>query len=400
MAMSAVTNIASMSAYRSLQRTSVSMEKSQRHLATGLRISVAADDAAGLGISEGLRAQIGGMRQAVRNAQDGISLLRVADGALGQTTSILQRMRDLAVQAANDGVLTPSATDTIQLEVSQLKEELDHVAGSTSFDGIPLLDGSYDRDFQVGANVGETIRVRIGGPGRAMDLAGLGLTGIDVRGMAFSVPSTVTPAVSAAQGTPSSGSLRLAGDWVTPGVYQTSFSTLQGTITYNGKSFDLGSVDYTGAVTATDYITDLNNAAMSALGITGFTPITGSATQLTFTGAVPGPGSTAQDAVALTPTYAGKSGASGAITAIDTAVQLVSSTRANLGAIENRFDHTVARLMEAVEDTSASESRIRDTDMAAEVSAMSRDQVLMQAGTAMLAQANQSPQAILKLLAA
>ena len=400
MAMSAVTNVASLTAVHSLQRTGVGLEKSQRRLATGLRISVASDDAAGLGISEGLRARIGGMKQAVRNAQDGISLLRVADGALGQTTSVLQRMRDLSVQAANDGALTPQATDTLQQEIAQLKQELQHIAQETSFNGIPLLDGTYDRDFLVGANAGETIRVRIGGPGQAVDLAGLGLSGVDVRGTAFSLPSTVTPAVSAAPGPPSAGDVRLAGDWVTPGVYQTGFTTLQGTISYNGKTFDLGSVDYTGAVTATDYLNKLNAAGMTALGISGWTPFTGSATDLTFTGAVPGPSSTTADAVALTPTYAGKTGAAAAITAIDRAIQLVSSQRATLGAVESRFDHSVQRLMGAIEDSSASESRIRDTDMAAEVSESSRGQVLMEAGMAMLAQANQSPQAILKLLAA
>ncbi len=399
MAMSAVTNLASLATVHALQRTGTAMEQSQRKLATGLRISVAADDAAGLGISEGLRAQIGGMKQAIRNAQDGISLLQVADGALVQTTSVLQRMRDLAVQAANSGALTPQATDTIQLEIDQLKRELDHIGHATTFNGIPLLDGTYSRTFQVGADIGQTIHVRIGGLGQAIDLAGLGLSGVDVRGMAFSLPSTVIPAVSADQGTPANGHVSLAGDWITPGVAEANFASLRGTITYNGRRLDLGSVDYSGCVTPTDYFTRLDAAAMAALGTSGH-PLGATSGQFEFSGDTPGPTSTAADAVALTPQYAGVSGASGAISGIDAAIKLVTSARAELGAVENRFEHTVSRLMGAVEDATGSESRIRDTDMAAEFLALSRDQVLHQAGTAMLAQANQSPQTILTLVQA
>jgi flagellin-like hook-associated protein FlgL len=400
MVMSVVTNLAALSTVHTLNRTSSAAENAQRQLSSGRRITRAADDAAGLGISEGLRAQIGGMTQAVRNTQDGIGVLQLADGALGQMTAIMQRMRDLAVQAGNTGALNADALGAIQHEMDQLGSELDHISATTSFDDVPLLDGTYDRLFQVGANVGDTIRVAIGGPGYAIDRTGLGLSGIDVRGAAASWPSSVTPAVSAAEGTPASGRLAIAGDWTTPGVFENNFATLRGTITYDGKTFDLGSVDYTGAVTATAYITKLNLAAMSALGITGFTPITGSATQLYFTGDVPGAGSTAQDAVALTPTYTGLSGAAGAVTALDHAIDLVGSTRADLGAIQNRFEHTVDRLTGAISDTTSSEYRIGDADMAEESTELSRAEVIMQSGTAMLAQANHSSRMLLKLLQA
>ena len=400
MVMSAVNNLASLATVHALNRTSSKLETSQRRLATGYRITRASDDAAGLGISEGLRSQIGGMTQAVRNAQDGVGVLQLADGALGDMTSVLQRMRDLAIQAGNSGALNSSALKAIQTEFSQLGAQVDHISSTTTFDGIPLLDGTYDRQFQVGASVGDTLRVKIGGPGYAMDRAGLGVSGLDVSGPAFTIPNTVTPAVSAAQGTPASGTLDLAGDWVTPGVFENNFTSLRGTVTYDGKSFDLGSVDYTGAVTATDYLGALNAAAMTALGISGWTPFTGGSTRLRFTGDVPGAGSTAQDAVDMTPTYTGVSGSDAAVIALDRAVKLIGTTRADLGAIQNRFERTATRLGEAIGDTTASESRIRDTDMASEVSEMNRQQVLMQAGTAMLAQANQSTQAILKLLAA
>ena len=399
MGMSAVSNPASLATVHALNRTSGALETAQRRLATGYRITRASDDAAGLGISEGLRSQIGGMTQAVRNAQDGVGVLQLADGALGDMTSLLDRMRDLAIQAGNSGALNASATAAIQKEIAQLGAQLDQISGSTNFDGVPLLDGTYNRLFQVGANVGETIPVAIGGPGYAIDRAGLGLTGIDVTGPAFSVPSTVIPAVSASPGPPSNGHVILAGDWTTVGVAEANFRSLRGTISYNDRTFDLGSVDYTGCVLPSDYLAKLNSAAQAAMG-TSVPPVSTVGAQLEFSGDTPGPSSTAADATALTPQYTGVSGPDAAVTAIDKAVQRLSSTRADLGAIQNRFERTVKRLSESISDTTASESRIRDTDMASEVSEMNRQQVLMQAGTAMLAQANQSSQAILKLLAA
>jgi flagellin len=191
--------------------------------------------------------------------------------------------------------------------------------------------------------------------------------------------------------------LTLAGDYVTPGSYQTAFAALAGTVSYDGKTFDLGTVDYTGAVTATDYITALDNAAVAALG-TSFIPFVGTATGLQFTGQTPGAGTTLTDAAALTPTYAGTSGASAAIPLLDQAVDRISSLRAELGTLTNRFEHTVARLNEAIGDTAASDSRIRDTDMAAEMTTYSREQILTQSGTAVLAQAGTSQALLLEIL--
>lgn len=399
MGMSAISNLPSLAAVHMLNRTSNALETSQRHLATGYRITRASDDAAGLGISEGLRSQIGGMTQAVRNTQDGIGVLQLADGALGDMTSLLDRMRDLAVQAGNSGALNAAATDAIQKELDQLGAQFDQIAARTNFDGVPLLDGTYNRDFQVGANAGETLRVQIGGPGYAFNRAGLGLTGLDVTGPAFTLPSSVIPAVSADQGAPQNGHVILSGDWTTPGVAEANFRSLRGTISYNGRTFDLGSVDYTGCLVPSDYLATLNSAAQAAMGTSG-TPVSTVGGQLEFSGDTPGPTSTSADAVALTPQYAGVSGVDDAIVRLDRAIAQVSSTRADLGAIQNRFERTVNRLSEAISDTTASESRIRDTDMAGEVSEMNRQQVLMQAGSAMLAQANQSSQAMLKLLAA
>src|ERR1700712_3143548 len=144
MVMSVNTNIAAMNAYRNLSTTNDAMSKSLERLSSGYRINKASDDAAGLAISEGLRSQIGGMTQAVRNTQDGTSVVQTAEGALNETTSILQRMRDLSVQASNSGSLNDDAKSSIQKEIGQLKQELSRIADTTTFNGTKLLDGQYN----------------------------------------------------------------------------------------------------------------------------------------------------------------------------------------------------------------------------------------------------------------
>src|SRR3954449_6306314 len=180
MGMSVNTNITAMNAYRHLSTTNSQMSKSLERLSSGYRINRAADDAAGLAISEGLRAQIGGMTQAVRNTQDGTSVVQTAEGALNETTSILQRMRDLSVQASSSGSLNDDAKSSIQKEMSQLKSELTRISDTTTFNGTKLLDGSYKGTFQVGANAGQTISVNIG---KAMSSTGLGVDSVDVTGI-------------------------------------------------------------------------------------------------------------------------------------------------------------------------------------------------------------------------
>src|SRR3954452_20942377 len=177
MGMSVNTNISAMNAYRNLSSTNDAMGKSLERLSSGFRINRAADDAAGLAISEGLKSQIGGLTQAVRNTQDGTSVTQTAEGALNETTSILQRMRDLSVQASNDGGLNTDAKTSIQKEMGQLKEELTRISSTTTFNGTKLLDGRYDNKFQVGANAGETISVKIGS---AASAEGLKVDGVDV----------------------------------------------------------------------------------------------------------------------------------------------------------------------------------------------------------------------------
>jgi flagellin len=285
-------NIAAMNSYRNLSNTDNQMSKSLEKLSSGFRINRAADDAAGLAISEGLRSQVGGLKVAVRNSQDGISVVQTAEGALNESHSILQRMRDLSVQANNDGGLNADAKTAIQAEVTELSAELTRIADTTKFNGNALLDGTYDKKFQVGANVGETIGVKIEG-----DTAGEGFDAADL---------------------------------------------------------GVGALDVTTAATST----------LNADGTTTTTP----------------------------------SGAEAAITAIDAAIKTVSSARADLGAKQNRFEHTINNLNVTAENLSASESRIRDADMAQEMMQFTRNQILSQAGTSMLAQANQGSQGVLSLL--
>jgi len=269
-------NIGAQNAYRNLSVTDNQLNKSLEKLSSGFRINRAADDAAGLSISEGLRAQTGGLKVAVRNAQDGISVVQTAEGALTEVHSILQRMRDLSVQASSSGSNDVDARTASNTEFQELGKELDRIANTTKFGSQALLDGNYSGDFQV--------------------------------------------------------------DWKD--------------VTTTGGKFQ---VAITQAMDST------------SLGVGG------------------------QDLIAA-------GGADTALAAIDTAIANVSTTRATLGAYQNRLEHTINNLNVSVENLSASESRIRDTDMAQEMVSFTRAQILSQAGTSMLAQANQAPQGVLSLL--
>jgi flagellin len=411
MGLSVNSNIAAMNAYRNLSVTNNSMSKSLEKLSSGYRINRAADDAAGLAISEGLKSQIGGLTVAVRNTQDGISVVQTAEGALTETHSILQRMRDLSVQASNSGSTNTNALQNIQSEIGQLKSELDRISGTTNFNGQNLLDGSYNKTFQVGANAGQTISVSIGAPGKGMDSTGLGVAGVDVTKVGTYGSSAVTVATAAADATAAVLQITKQGtdDFGAASGTVASFKNLTGTLNFGGKTFDLGSVDYTSSTTQAQALTALNTAAKAALGLTT-NPFAASGSDLTFkvqdaianftgTGGVAlGTTPSAAQIDNATATFSPATGASAAIKALDTAIGGVSTQRANLGAVQNRFEHTINNLNVAVENLSASESRIRDTDMAQEMTNFTRAQILTQAGTAMLAQANQAPQSILKLL--
>jgi flagellin len=339
-------------------------------------------------------------------------------------------MRDLSVQAANSGGLNDDAKKNVQSEITQLKSELDRIANTTTFNGKKLLDGTFKENFQVGANAGETIAVNIG---TAMGSAGLKVDGVDVTktgaytwNAAVGAPAAGEVAVTTAAGQAAASVLTIeaatttpATDWSTAGT-KASFESLSGTISFGGKSLDLGSVvfddtvdtDGSGTVDGDDLLAQLNNAAKSAFGLTADPFAVTGTTTLTFTVAEAvsgytdsdgsalddGTNSTAQQLANATATFTAASGASVAIDKIDAAIKTVSTTRADLGAVQNRFDHTINNLNVAVENLTASESRIRDADMAQEMVQFTRNQILSQAGTAMLAQANQASQGVLQLL--
>jgi flagellin len=409
-------NIAALNAYRNLAVTDGQMSKSLEKLSSGFRINRAADDAAGLAISEGLRSQIGGLKVAVRNTQDGISVVQTAEGALTETHSILQRMRDLSVQASNAGGVNADALSNIQSEIGQLKSELDRIASTTTFNGKKLLDGSFAANFQVGANAGESISVAVG---TSMSANGLKVDGVDVTGVGAYTFTTGAAGAGKANISTASGVAAASVMTITEAASGTDFSgtgtvasyeSLSGTVGFAGKTLDLGAVDYSGATDGTTALAKLNAAAQSAFGLaSGVNPFAGTATTVTFTvPAVAISGYTTASGFALsasagdiakaTPTFTAASGADAAIGVLDTAIKTVSNKRADLGAIQNRFDHTINNLNVAVENLTASESRIRDADMAQEMVQFTRNQILSQAGTAMLAQANQASQGVLSLL--
>ena len=272
-------NITAMNSYRNLVNSNDTVSKSLEKLSSGLRINRAGDDAAGLAISEKMRGQIKGLDMATKNAQDGISLIQTAEGALNETHSILQRMRELAVQSANDTNTTTDRNE-LQKEMNQLRQEIDRIANTTEFNTKTLMTGSYSSNglrFHVGANESQFVSLKF------------------------------------------------------------------------------------------------NSMKASALSVSG---------------------ASASQALSITSAATAET----AITTINNAIETVSSERAKLGAMQNRLEHTINNLRTSSENLQAAESRIRDVDMSKEMVKFSKNKIITQSGTAMLAQANANPQGVLQLL--
>ncbi|HSK21920.1 MAG TPA: flagellin [Egicoccus sp.] len=362
-------NIAAFNAYRNLSSTQGMQSKSLEKLSSGFRINRAADDAAGLAISEGLRSQIGGLKVAVRNAQDGISVVQTAEGALTEVHSILQRMSDLAVQAANDSNNTEART-AISTEVTQLQGELGRIADSTTFNGIKLLDGSAGTlAFQVGAGGDGNSRIAVDMNGADVSAVSDALTNGRYALTGGFDPATVTGNLTISQG---STVVTVAAGAVDAGRTSGELADTLNADAGFANNF-LASVDAAGEMVITS---KTSNTAVTTGG----------------TGAAAGAGA----AGALD--FSTHAGAQSAVSLIEGQIQTVSQARANLGAYQNRFESTISNLKVTTENLQASESRIRDTDMAEEMVNFTRSQILSQAGTAMLAQANQVPQSVLSLL--
>jgi flagellin len=383
-------NIAAMNAYRNLSVTDGQMAKSLEKLSSGFRINRAADDAAGLSISEGLRAQVGGLKVAVRNAQDGISVVQTAEGAMNEVHSILGRMRDLAVQASSSGSQDTNARTAAQTELTQLNAELDRIGSTTKFGSVNLLNGS----------AAKTTGAVTGGTTAALSGDGFQLSGV-IDGQTFT-----TAAVSVADGTyTSAGSYQtalqngidnaLTGGGAAAGSIKATVSDVGGGVwkvelssaaVGNGNSFSIGTSTVDGVTASATSSAQANSLSQTfQIGANN-----GETLAVAFSGI--------SSSILGTSSLDLVNSASSAITALDSAIGTVSTNRANLGAVQNRLEHTISNLSVATENLSASESRIRDTDMAQEMVAFTRSQILTQAGTAMLAQANQAPQQVLQLL--
>lgn len=366
-------NIAATNAYRNLSITQNDLSKSLEKLSSGFRINRAADDAAGLAISEGLRSQVGGLKVASRNAQDGISVVQTAEGALTESHAILQRMRDLAVQSANDSNDTDSRA-AIDSEATALKSELDRIANKTTYNNVNLLDGSFNtKKFQVGYAANDTIDVNVVSTGAQGSTSTWTTAATTANTATFTLDNV---AVTTGALTASTNTTNIAAQLNADDAFATAFSARVNST--GGLEVESKNPNLTGTIAITG--TGIGAATSTAAATTGSGGF--SATDLGVNG------------VDLT----SQTGSNTAIGLIDTAIKMVSSSRADLGALQNRFEHTIKNLNVAVENLSASESRIRDTDMASEMVQFTRGQILSQAGTAMLAQANQIPQGVLSLL--
>jgi len=499
MAMSINTNIAALNAQRNLGKTQGTLNQSLARLSSGLRINSAKDDAAGLAVSTRMTSQIRGLNQAVRNANDGISLAQTAEGAMQESGNILQRMRELAVQSAND-TNTSSDRTNIQKEVIQLKDELTRIAEQTSFNGQKILDGTFTAaKFQVGAFADEAISITVGnasatamGAYTGNSLLNIGAltadTDTDVNGVVAdtvtvsgskgstevsylisesaaeiaarinnvtgdtgvtaSAKTTIDIQLAAEAGIGESVSFVLSsvdGSGTAQGTAKTISYTVTSTTDYSGLrdainaesastgvvaslNTTAGSLTLTNsdghnilitdvaAGTAGDEVLEVGATATTFASSATLENVTGAETDTICVGGQVSMSSSNSFAVTgVVATFAGadinaslssvadvdvstQTGANSALNVIDEALAFISSTRADLGAVQNRFESTIANLQSVSENVAAARSRIMDADFAAETAELTKAQVLQQAGVAMLAQANMLPQAVLSLL--
>ena len=369
MGMQVNTNVAANNAYRNLATTQNDLSKSLEKLSSGLRINRAADDAAGLAISEGLKSQVGGLTVAARNAQDAVSVIQTAEGSLNEVQSILQRVRDLAVQAGNDSNNAESR-GAIKTEVTALTKELSRISESTNFNGTQLLDGTEaNLSFQVGANGDASSQIKV-------NLANADVSkitdaiGADNVGVSFTKPATGTAGLTFTVGGTTTTTTVTAAD-------------LQGTSAESAAALNANegfSAKFTAGVDEFDQISVRAND-----GVGTITSSIGAAT-------------TTKVSTIGGLDFSSAAGAAAAITALDRQISGISTARASLGADQNRFESVIKNLAVSKENLTAAGSRIRDTDMAEEMVKYTRANILSQAGTAMLAQANQSNSGVLQLL--
>jgi len=380
MAQTINTNVASLNAQRNLNRSQGLLNQSLERLSTGLRINSAKDDAAGLAISERFTTQIRGLNQAVRNASDGISLAQTTESALGELTNNLQRIRELAVQSVN---ATNSASDRAALdaEVQERIAEVDRIAKQTNFNGVKVLDGSFGTaTFQVGANVGETISVSLT---TNVTAAALGTINTNAE-VAYDMSNASSTDITVVFGDGTTADFYGSAVVTADATAQEAADTINGANVTGIAAFvnDNGNLQVVNSNGADVVIAESGGAGSDTLGLAG---------------------TTADETVSATTTLAGVAvdtvgDANFAIARIDSALTAVNGLRGNLGAIQNRFESTIVNLQTVSENLAASRGRIQDADFAAETAALTKAQILQQAGVAVLSQANAQPQLALSLL--
>nr|WP_206007889.1 flagellin [Pseudoalteromonas sp. C8] len=457
------TNVSSLNAQRNLSQSGSDLATSMERLSSGMRINSAKDDAAGLQISNRLTSQINGLGVAQRNANDGISMAQTAEGSMQESTSILQRMRELALQSAN-GSNSDDDRASLQKEVTALQDELTRISDTTSFGGQQLLNGDFGtKQFQVGSNANETISISltstaakdIGGNKASLTIDGAGTGDVVIGGTTVTVASgaTATEKAEAINATTSvhgasavvgqkennvatldnfefdgtgTISFKIGGDSVSgdsEGTLATAIDALDGyTATESSGAItitnaagdpielsDFAGTGGAGTVTIAADFADSDTATSDvSLAVGGTLSATAAAQEgITLTSsedlAVTDFGATEVTASAVFASVdeidlSTATGSQDALSIIDDALAQIDSQRADLGAVQNRFGHTISNLANIQENVSASRSRIQDTDFATETAEMTKNQILQQAGTSILSQANQLPQAALSLL--
>jgi len=364
-------NIAALNTYRQLSINNTAGSKSLEKLSSGFRINRAGDDAAGLAISEKMRGQIRGLNQAERNAQDAISLIQTAEGALNETHSILQRMRELAVQAASDTNTNDDRAE-LQKEIEQLKEEITRIAGNTEFNTMKLLDGSFG--IQLDTSSATTLDTSVSGLASMSD--------INVSGAKANTTYTITEDADTITLTDEDGNAQT----ISKAGFQAG-----GTLNFSALGISI-KTDENYQVSETNF----NGKEIKTLDTQGAKFQIGANKGQTV-GLTLGDMSAEGLEVDLI-NLETQANAESAIDTIDKAITTVSSQRAMLGAMQNRLEHTINNLGTTAENLTASESRIRDVDMAKEMMEFTKNSILQQAATAMLAQANSQPQGVLQLL--
>ncbi len=484
MALSVNTNTASLTVQKNLNKASDSLSTAMTRLSSGLKINSAKDDAAGLQISNRLTSQINGLSVAVKNANDGISIAQTAEGAMQESTNILQRMRELALQSANGSNSSDDRT-SLQSEYTQLTSELTRIANTTTFGGRNLVDGSFGSTaFQIGANANETINVTLGDvsasaigsqqvksigvavsatgvAGGAIKVTGGGATKdvtIDAKASAKTIASQLNGAVpgltakasteasfvvgAGAAATPATFTMKVGSSETVSMVGVTDTASLADqlnsnaaklgiSVSYDSKAGTLSVKSDTGENIVFGVDTSVTGAAAAAATVTvatknasgtpgtavgiadtfiatgavsldsakGYSVAGVGVTGLFATGTAGASSSKASDLTSVSETDITTAfNAQNAIAALDKAISNIDAQRADLGAVQNRFDSTVSNLQSISENSSAARSRIQDADFASETAELTKQQTLQQASTAILSQANQLPSSVLKLL--